>query len=69
MIDLNNHLFREVPTGNNLIEYPTMLDILDSVMFKAGLESNHLLSSFMAPVFVDKFYIFLYQNNKYLFGL
>ena len=53
MIDLNNHLFGEVPTGNNLIEYPTMLDILDSVMFKVGLESNHLLSSFLAPVFVD----------------
>lgn len=51
MIDLNNHLFGEVPTENNLKAYPTMLDILDSVMFKAGLESNHLLSSFLAPVF------------------
>lgn len=53
MIDLNNHTFGEKPTINSLNDYPTMIEIIDSVMFKVGLDSNHLLRSFMAPVFVD----------------
>ena len=31
IIDLNNHPFGEVPNTSNLSEYPTILDVLDSV--------------------------------------
>lgn len=52
-VDLDFLAFGEMPTANNLNEYPTMLDILNSVMFKAALDCGHLHSSFIGPLFAD----------------
>ena len=56
-IDLEHSSFSEVPTVENLKDYPTMLDILDSVLYQIALDSNNLLDSCFATTFADDGYL------------